>query len=133
MERAPVLMSLADQQQIINAGFADLAAASTAPGEQIATELGAKFTLADGDLEFEVAYAINEWNEIPLLQNLGNWVYATIGGTDGDVMSLETMINFQVSDNLSLAYAGSFVDSEITAIPTSAPNYPPDLQVGGEL
>lgn len=133
MERAPVLMSLADQQQIINAGFADLASASTAPGEQIATELGAKFTLADGDLEFEVAYAINEWNEIPLLQNLGNWVYATIGGTAGDINSFETMINFNLTDNLSLAYAGSFVDSEITAIPTSAPNYPPVLQVGGEL
>ena len=55
IERAPLLMSLADQQQITNAGFADIAAASTTWGVRIATELDAKFTLAVGAIDMEVA------------------------------------------------------------------------------
>ena len=44
-------MTLADQQQITNAGFVDIAAASTMWGVRIATELDAKFTLAVGAID----------------------------------------------------------------------------------
>lgn len=48
-------MSLADQQQVTNAGFAYIAAASTTWGVRIAAELDAKFTLAVGVIYMEVA------------------------------------------------------------------------------
>ena len=42
------------------------------------------------------------------------------------------IINHQVNSNLWFAYAGPFVDREISAIPASKSNYPPTPQVRSE-
>ena len=58
-----------------------------------------------------------------------------VGGTDADVTSFELTLDYDISETLSLMYAGGITDTEVAAVPDPSvvANFPSAIQVGGEL
>ena len=58
-----------------------------------------------------------------------------VGGTDADVTSFELTLDYDLSETLSLMYAGGITDTEVAAVPDPSvvANFPAAIQVGGEL
>ena len=110
----------------------------TDASELISTEIGAKLSLMDDTLDMEVVYALSEWTDIPMWSGYGTAngpLSMAVGGTDADVTSFELQLDYDISETLSLIYAGAITDSEVAAIPDPAvvSSFPAAIQVGGEL
>ena len=106
--------------------------------ELISTEIGAKMSLMDDALDLEVVYALSEWTDIPMWSGYGTAdgpLSMAVGGTDADVTSFELTLDYDLSETLSLMYAGGITDTEVAAVPDPSvvANFPSAIQVGGEL
>lgn len=138
--RAPIVQNISDQMAIEDAGI-------VLPGDPDAaelfnTELGTKWTLADGKAQLELAYIFSDWNDIPLWADLDATLFPPfglslpIGGTDAEVQIFEVTFNWAITDNLAISYAGAFTDTKVTKVPEDDPNvtgYPAAIQKGGDL
>ena len=116
----------------------------TPPGDADAsrlvnTEIGTKWTLADGRVQLELAYVLSDWQDLPLWAELElppqPPISLAIGGTDADVSIWEMTLAWALSDNFTINYAGAFTDTKVTKIPSDAAvvGYPPAVQKGGKL
>jgi iron complex outermembrane receptor protein len=134
--RMPVPTSAATLAILAAEGIPNLS--STDASELISTEIGAKLSLMDDTLDMEVVYALSEWTDIPMWSGYGTAngpLSMAVGGTDADVTSFELQLDYDISETLSLIYAGAITDSEVAAIPDPAvvSSFPAAIQVGGEL
>ena len=132
----PVPTSAATLAILASEGLPNLS--STDASELISTEIGAKLSLMDDTLDREVVYALSEWTDIPMWSGYGTSsgpLSMAVGGTDADVTSFEMQLDYDISETLSLVYAGAITDSEVAAIPDPAvvSSFPAAIQVGGEL
>jgi len=116
----------------------------TPPGDPDAsklvnTELGTKWTLADGKVQLELAYVFSDWQDLPLWAELElppqPPVSLVIGGTDAEVTIWELSWAWAMDDHFTVNYGLALTDTEVTKIPTDAAvvGYPPAVKVGGEL
>ena len=134
--RAPILISPADEEALISAGVTPLSSSKASELEN--TEIGAKWTSMDGGLEIELVYAHGIWDEVPLYASVivpgRDPLMMGIGGTEGYVGSYEWSLRYNLSDNLSIAYVGAYVDTEVEDIPDDrVTDFPPAIREGGEL
>jgi outer membrane receptor protein involved in Fe transport len=134
--RMPIATSAATLAILASEGIPNLS--STDASELISTEIGAKLSLMDDTLDMEVVYALSEWTDIPMWSGYGTAsgpLSMAVGGTDADVTSFEIQLDYDISETLSLVYAGAITDSEVAAIPDPAvvSSFPAAIQVGGEL
>ncbi|MGI9219582.1 MAG: TonB-dependent receptor [Woeseiaceae bacterium] len=137
--RAPIIQSEATRDALEMIGIETYGDVNGA--ELLDTELGLKWTLANGRLQVEAAYVLAVWKDVPLFSEIpvpsgGLPTTSTaIGGTDADVEIIELGFNWAVTDNLTLSYAGSWTDSEVTRVPDAddVEFYPPAIVKGGEM
>ncbi|MGI9271340.1 MAG: TonB-dependent receptor domain-containing protein, partial [Woeseiaceae bacterium] len=134
--RAPIILSEADRVALENAGFTPFGDVDGA--ELVNTELGTKWTLADGRVQLEAAYIFSDWQDVPLWSEVNTVPMPTsmaIGDTNADVEIWEIGLSWALSDNWTFTYAGSWTDTEVTSVPdpADAPGYPPAVEKGGEL
>ena len=133
--RAPVVRPLAEQTALATAGI-------SAPGDsdkqQLAnTELGAKLTLLDGQMQVEVAYVYQDWQDLPIWAEVNiapQPLSMTVGGTEAEVDIFEVAVRWALTDNLTINYAGAFTDAEVTGTPSdNVSGYPAAIRRGGDL
>ncbi|MGI9234084.1 MAG: TonB-dependent receptor [Woeseiaceae bacterium] len=134
--RAPIVQPLSNQMALEFAGI-DVPGSSDS-AELINTELGTKWTLADGRVQLEAAFVFSDWSDIPLWADLNippMPISLGIGGTDAEVTIWELSLAWALNDNFTVNYGGAFTDTEVTKIPSDAAitGYPPAVRVGGEL
>jgi iron complex outermembrane receptor protein len=134
--RAPIILTANNRTALANAGIQQVGDVDAA--ELSNTELGTKWTLADGRLQVEAAYVIGDWQDIPLWAQVavpGNPVSMPIGGTDADVTSAEVALTWAITDSLLIDYAYTYTDTKVTAVPDpgTVSNYPGAITKGGEL
>ena len=134
--RMPIPTSAATIALLEAQGIPNLS--STDASELVSTEIGAKMSLMDDSLDMEIVYALSEWTDIPMWSGYGTPdgpLSMAVGGTDADVTSLELTLDYDISETLSLMYAGGITDTEVAAVPDPSvvANFPPAIQVGGEL
>lgn len=134
--RAPIVPDQEARDAIGDAGLVGFG--NTDSAELRNTELGTKWTLADGRVQLEAAYVYGDWKEIPLWARVtgptGNASLA-IGGTDATVETLELAVTWAITDNLRLNYAFTNTETEVQKTPDPAvvTRYPSAVYEGGEL
>ena len=133
--RAPIRVSGANLVALTEANLTGLIPEDAT--ELVSTEIGTKWTLNDGDLKLELVYALGQWEDLVMRAglNIPSALALPMGNTDADVTSIEVSVEANLTDNLSLTYAGGFTDTEVTAIPDPAvvTGFPGAVKVGGEL
>ena len=133
--RAPIRVSGANLVALTEANLTGLIPEDAT--ELVSTEIGTKWTLNDGDLKLELVYALGQWEDLQMRAglNIPSALALPMGNTDADVTSIEVSVEANLTDNLSLTYAGGFTDTEVTAIPDPAvvTGFPGAVKVGGEL
>ena len=134
--RAPIMLGTSDRLALEGAGISF--GRSLDAAELVNTEIGTKWTLADGSLQVEAAYVLGVWKNIPLWSSLNTPpepISVPIPGTDAEVSTFEVALKWAVTDNLSVSYAGSFTDTKVTKTPSSdlVTGYPSVIREGGEL
>jgi len=133
--RAPIILGQASLDALEAAGID--AQSNLDPAELNNTEIGIKWTVAER-LQVDAAYIYADWKDIPLWADVNippQPVAMAISGTDGLVTSFEIGLNWAVSDNWALNYAGAFVDTEVKNVPPpgAVDNYPSAVKLGGKL
>ena len=134
--RAPIILPQSSRIALENANV--VPPGDPDASELVNTELGTKWMTLDDRLQLELVYVHSEWNDLPVWAQLNippTPVSIAIGGTEAEVEIWELALYMQLSETLSMSYAGAYTDSEITGIPddASVTGYPAALQVGGEL
>lgn len=134
--RAPIILSASDRTGLENAGITPFGDVDGA--ELVNTELGTKWTLAGGRVQIEAAYILSDWQDVPLWSEVNTVptpVSIAIGDTNADVEIWEIGLAWALSENFTFTYAGSWTDTEVTAVPdpADAPGYPGAVELGGEL
>jgi len=133
--RAPIRVSGANLVALTEANLTGLIPEDAT--ELVSTEIGTKWTLNDGDLKLELVYALGQWEDLVMRAglNIPSALALPMGQTDAEVTSIEVSVEANLTDNLSLTYAGGFTDTEVTAIPdpTVVTGFPGAVKVGGEL
>lgn len=137
--RAPIVQPLSNQIQLENAGI-------VVPGDSDAsklfnTELGTKWTLADGRAQLELAYVFSDWNDLPMWAEYDASLFPPwglslgIGGTDAEVSIWELSLTWALNDNFTVNYGGAFTDTKVTRIPEDSDivGFPPAVRQGGTL
>tara|TARA_A100001015_G_scaffold110161_1_gene122229 strand:- start:285 stop:2519 length:2235 start_codon:yes stop_codon:yes gene_type:complete len=131
--RAPTYMDPADMRALSDAGIPQMGDQDV--NETKNTELGGKWSLLDGSLDVEAVYVHVEYIDVPLWVNVNiqpTPVSTAIADTEFEADILELVLNWRLSDNLSVSYAGAFTETELLKLPASG-SLPPMLQVGGDL
>ncbi len=133
--RAPIRVSGANLVALRDANLTGLIPEDST--DLVSTEIGTKWTLNDGDLKLELVYALGQWEDLAMRAglNIPSALALPMGNTDADVTSIEVSVEANLTDNLSLTYAGGFTDTEVTAVPDPAvvTGFPGAVKVGGEL
>ncbi len=134
--RAPIVLGQSERMALEAAGISG--ADSLDEAKLNNTELGTKWTLADGRMQLELAYVYGDWENIPLWADVNippQPVAMPIGGTDALVETWEISFNWALSDSFTFTYGGAFTDTEVkkTPPPGSVENYPGAVRKGGEL
>ena len=133
--RAPIRVSGANLVALTEANLTGLIPEDAT--ELVSTEIGTKWTLNDGDLKLELVYALGQWEDLAMRAglNIPSALALPMGQTDADVTSIEVSIEANLTDNLSITYAGGFTDTEVTGVPDPAivTGFPGAVQLGGEL
>ncbi len=134
--RAPIVMPQSDRIALENAGVAPPGDADAA--ELINTEIGTKWSFADGRVQLELVYAYGDWKDIPIWAQLAippQPVSVAIGGTDAIVETWEAIFRLALTDYLSVGYAGAFTETEVEGVPNGGlvTGFPPSIREGGEL
>lgn len=134
--RAPIILPQSERMQLEAAGIEPIGGVDAA--ELINTEIGTKWMLLDGRMQFEVVYAHGNWKDVPLWAEVRippTPVAMAIGGTDAVVESYEMAVTWVLTDNLTFNYAGAYTDTEVKDTPSQAEvaGYPPAVHKGGEL
>ncbi len=134
--RAPIIQTQNDRLLLEPAGIEP--PGDTDAAELANTEIGTKWTLLDGRMQFELAWAHGDWKDIPLWAEVRippMPVAMSIGGTDADVDSYELSIAFAIPYGPTIRYAGTYTDTEVKDTPSQneVAGYPPAVQKGGKL
>jgi iron complex outermembrane receptor protein len=134
--RAPIILPQSERIALENAGIEPVG--GTDAHELLNTELGTKWMLLDGSMQFELVYAYGNWKDVPLwaeVQIPPTPVAMAIGGTDAVVESWEMAVTWVLNENIRLNYSGAYTDTEVkdTPSPDEVAGYPPAVQDGGEL
>lgn len=142
--RAPIFVRGQQQVDLEIAGLSNLV--SSDGTEVTVVELGAKWTLFNGELDLEGAIALADWQDVPVgisfeIDETGDGEPdrnggVPISGSDADILTVEWQATWRATDNLTIRYLGSSTGGEFTADKSNVPgvfNYPPALQTGGEL
>jgi len=135
--RAPILLLASDLRQIEMAGL-EIPTGTFDAAKLINTELGTKWTLLEGKMQLEAAYVFSDWTNIPMWAQLNVPPFGLslpVGGTDGDIKTIELGIAWAIHDYFTLNYGGAFTDTKVTNIPDGddVTGYPPAVQLGGDL
>jgi outer membrane receptor protein involved in Fe transport len=138
--RAPIIQPLSNKVALENAGI--VLPGDSDAAELVNTELGTKWTLADGRVQLEAAFVFSDWQDIPLWADLDPSLFPPfglslgIGGTDAEITIWELSLAWALNDNFTVNYSGAFTDTEVTKVPSDAEiitGYPPAVKEGGEL
>jgi iron complex outermembrane recepter protein len=119
--RAPIFHRSEQKLNLERGGFTNFA---TNEGTEVdSIEVGTKWTLLDGRLTAQAAIAKADWEGVPIgvtfgIDDNGDGVddrnaSAPIPGGDVEIISYEWDFAFRATDQLSLSYAGAFIDGEI--------------------
>ena len=121
--RAPVFHRIQQKIDLELAGFTNFA---TYDGTEVSSfEVGTKWSLFDNRLDLEGAIAITDWKSIPVgvsfeVDRDGAGpaepvqASAPIPGGDARVNTFEFTARWRITDSLSMAYTGAYVDGEMT-------------------
>ncbi|MGI9264946.1 MAG: TonB-dependent receptor [Gammaproteobacteria bacterium] len=134
--RAPIILGPNDRMALENAGFNP--SSNIDPAELVNTELGTKWTLADGMFQLEAAYVYGDWNDLPMWADVNippMPIAMPIGGTDGLVETWELALNWAITDSFRMNYALAVTETEVKKVPPegSVDGYPGAVRKGGDL
>jgi outer membrane receptor protein involved in Fe transport len=134
--RPPIILGQSQKQALEDAGLPQIG--DTEAAVLLNTEIGTKWTLADGRAQVEAAYIFSDWQDVPLWSTVNTPPVPTsmaIGGTDAEVRVFELSLAWALTSNLTVNYAGSWTDAEVTKVPDPADVsfYPPAVEKGGDL
>jgi iron complex outermembrane recepter protein len=102
------------------------------PDEVTSYEVGVKAGLFDRRLSAELSLYFSDYADMQgIVSSILTGEYATINGGDAEVKGVEWLLQWAVTDALSLGFSGNVTDAEVVGLPGSG--ITPDLNPGDPL